>query len=59
MKAKPNDPIFIYECSNPECGVLWRENPNGHCPKCIKPDGGGWSTICRSVAPLPAKSPSA
>jgi hypothetical protein len=42
-------PREVYRCSNPQCSTVWDENPRGHCPACIKPDGGGWSCITYPV----------
>lgn len=34
-----------FECSNPECKALHKEDPRGHCPKCKKSDGSGYSCV--------------
>lgn len=44
---------FVYVCSNKECDAVWYADPHGHCPKCIQPNGGGWSTMQREVIELP------
>lgn len=38
----------VYICSNKSCNGAYSIDPRGHCPKCRKPDGGGWS--CRTYA---------
>lgn len=40
---------IVYVCSNQSCTAVWAKNPEGHCPKCRNPNGGGWSTMLRMV----------
>ena len=37
--------IIAYECSNPACGYLSSVDPQGHCPRCKRADGSGYSTV--------------
>ena len=50
-EVKQGAVVFI--CSNRECDAVWNRDPQGHCPKCKKPDGGGWSCMHRTVSALP------
>jgi hypothetical protein len=52
--SAPQAARYVYQCWNPECDAIWDENPNGPCPKCKRADGGGSSTICRTLMPLPS-----
>jgi hypothetical protein len=33
----------IYTCSSPRCDGAYTIDPRGHCPKCVQPNGSGWS----------------
>lgn len=33
----------VFVCSNPQCRTVFDEDPRGHCPACVKGNGGGWS----------------
>lgn len=44
----------VFKCSNPKCDAIWNKDPHGHCPACMKVDGGGWSCRTMPVLALPA-----
>ena len=40
---------IVFVCSNPKCGAVHAQDPQGHCPMCITDQGGGFSTMRREV----------
>lgn len=44
----------VYQCSNPACRTVWDADPEGHCPACRLPTGGGWSCITSEIRSLAA-----
>jgi hypothetical protein len=43
--------MIAYRCSNPNCGHLHATDPQGHCPRCKRPDGSGYSTVPVEAVP--------
>ena len=39
----------VYVCSNKACDAVWAVDPQGHCPRCKRASGAGWSTMHRRV----------
>ena len=53
-RLKADATFNVFKCSNPNCLAVWDADPRGHCPACIQPDGGGWSTYPLAVRHLKA-----